>query len=114
MLSTWRQWLRRWRPSPPLLPPLLYMLAIFGLSSVPGVIPEDAPAPYQIFNWAPPQVQNLLHIPVYAGLAFYGAGRWRRCCGRRRRPSWPWWSRSVMISRYAQLPASAAAGSASD
>ena len=35
---------------PRLLPPLLYMLAIFGLSSVPGVIPEDAPTPYPIFN----------------------------------------------------------------
>lgn len=57
-----------WRLS--LAAPLLYMAALFGLSSVPGVIPEDAPVPYQIFNWVPPAVQNLLHIPVYAGLAF--------------------------------------------
>ncbi len=57
-----------WRLS--LIVPLLYMAALFGLSSVPGVIPEDAPVPYQIFNWVPPAVQNLLHIPVYAGLAF--------------------------------------------
>ncbi len=60
----------RLQRQPSVVWPVLYMLGIFALSSVPGVIPDDAPAPYQIFNWVPPAIQNLLHIPVYAGLAF--------------------------------------------
>jgi VanZ family protein len=67
VLAQLHTWLNQ---QPSVLWPVLYMLAIFGLSSVPGVIPEDAAAPYQIFNWVPPALQNLLHIPVYAGLAF--------------------------------------------
>lgn len=50
--------------------PVLAMLGILGLSSVPGTIPEHAPAAYQVFVWVPPSIQNLAHIPVYAALAF--------------------------------------------
>ena len=50
--------------------PLLYMSLLFGLSSLPGTIPDDAPATYRIVAWVPPAVQNLMHIPAYAGLAF--------------------------------------------
>lgn len=71
---------RYWQSS--LLLPLLYMLALFGLSSIPGVIPDDsAPVTQQVFNWVPPQVQNLLHIPVYGGLALlwcWYLGKWLR------------------------------------
>ncbi len=62
--------------------PLCYMLGILGLSSVPGVIPDDGSGALQVIAWVPPALQNLLHIPVYAGLAFLWcwslAGRLRR------------------------------------
>jgi len=50
--------------------PVFAMLGVIGLSSVPGEISPDASIPMQVFLWVPPTVQNLLHIPVYAGLAF--------------------------------------------
>lgn len=48
---------------------LMYMVAILMLSSVPGDISDDSAA-LQVFLWVPPTLQNLLHVPVYAGLAF--------------------------------------------
>lgn len=53
----------RWR----LLLPLAYMGALLLLSSVPGR-GVDGPAG-ELFQWIAPQWQNLLHIPLYGGLA---------------------------------------------
>jgi VanZ family protein len=48
--------------------PLLYMVGIFGLSSI-----SDQGAANDTLNplaWISPNVQNFLHLPVYGGLAF--------------------------------------------
>lgn len=51
---------------------LAYMALIFALSSVPGIpLPEDDGGLYVAL---PPTLQNLLHIPLFAGLA----GLWQR------------------------------------
>ena len=50
-----------------ILLPLAYMASLFLLSSVPGDDPEVPGG--AIFQWLTPQWQNLLHIPIYAGLA---------------------------------------------
>ena len=66
---------------PGLVWPLCYMLGILGLSSIPGVATTAAPSAYLALNWVPPAAQNLLHIPLYGGLAFlwcwYLSGRTR-------------------------------------
>jgi len=49
-----------------LILPLAYMLGLFLLSSLPGDS-TDTPAE-TLLAWIPPNVQNLLHIPVFAGL----------------------------------------------
>ncbi len=49
---------------------LLYMGVIFGLSSVPGDIGPEAPDVYLVFLWLSPDLQNLLHIPLFGGLAW--------------------------------------------
>lgn len=54
--------------------PLLIMAMLYWLSSLPGApLPED-PAAYAVFHWIPPSVQNILHVPSYAVLAW--AWRW--------------------------------------
>lgn len=50
-----------------LLLPATYMLGIFALSSIPGDQPDTELG--RIFQWVQPQVQNLLHIPLFGGLA---------------------------------------------
>jgi VanZ family protein len=54
--------------SPRLLLPVGYMAALFLLSSIPGDISPDRPLG-AAFQWVSPGVQNLLHVPLYAGLA---------------------------------------------
>jgi hypothetical protein len=50
--------------------PLGYMAALLLLSSVPGNQAESPDGPVgQLFQWITPQWQNLLHVPLYAGLA---------------------------------------------
>lgn len=56
--------------SPWLVVVLLYMSAIFALSSVPGNPEPDAPGVYLVFAWLPPDLQNLLHIPLFSVLAW--------------------------------------------
>lgn len=53
---------------------LIYMALILFMSSIPGVIPDDAPALYGVFTWVAPSIQNLMHVPVYAGLAVLWCG----------------------------------------
>jgi VanZ family protein len=45
------------------------MTGLLGLSSVPGSPEAQAAAPGGMLTWIPPTLQNLLHIPFYAGLA---------------------------------------------
>lgn len=45
--------------------PLGYMAALFSVSSIPGNVMETDPA----FRWITPNLQNLLHVPVFGGLA---------------------------------------------
>lgn len=54
--------------------PLLMMAMLYWLSSLPGVPAPDDPAGYAVFHWMPPSVQNVLHVPAYAALAW--AWRW--------------------------------------
>lgn len=53
-----------------ILYPVIYMGILYVLSSVPGAheSPDDAAA--AVFRWVPPAIQNLLHVPLYAGLGF--------------------------------------------
>lgn len=46
--------------------PLVYMLGIFALSSLPG----DSSNGGSFVGLLPPSLQNALHIPLFAGLAF--------------------------------------------
>lgn len=61
--------------------PLVIMAMLFWLSSVPGkVLPED-PAYYAVFQLVSPTLQNALHVPVYAVLAWawhWALGAWMR------------------------------------
>ena len=45
--------------------PLCYMTALFSVSSIPGDVMEADP----VFRWVSPNLQNLLHVPVFGGLA---------------------------------------------
>ena len=45
--------------------PVCYMVALFCVSSIPGDVMEVAPG----FRWLTPNWQNMLHVPVYGGLA---------------------------------------------
>jgi len=53
----------------PLLLPLAYMGGLHALSSIPGD-PAQIPKGLEIMLWVPPNWQNVLHVPVYAGLAW--------------------------------------------
>lgn len=53
-----------------LLAPLSYMLSIFALSSIPdNGGPNNSANDGQLLIWIPPGLQNLLHIPLFGGLA---------------------------------------------
>ena len=54
--------------------PLLIMGILFWLSSIPGTRLPNSPALYGLFYWMPPAVQNILHVPAFAALAW--AWRW--------------------------------------
>lgn len=49
------------------LAPALYMLFVIGLSSIPGTAADGAGRPP--LWWLPSLIANLLHVPLYAGLA---------------------------------------------
>ena len=48
--------------------PLTYMLGIYVLSSIPNMGSVETQVD-SIFQWVSPELQNLLHIPLYGGLA---------------------------------------------
>jgi VanZ family protein len=61
--------------------PLLIMGVYYWLSSLPGTPLPDDPALYAVFYWVPPSVQNALHVPAYAALAWAlcrALGAWLR------------------------------------
>jgi VanZ family protein len=63
-----------------LLLPLAYMTAIFALSSIPDT-ETPANALESALRWASPELQNLLHIPLFGGLAWcwhWGLQPWLR------------------------------------
>lgn len=52
-----------------LLLPLVYMAAIFALSSIPDTAAPETGLE-RVLQWASPELQNLLHIPLFGGLAW--------------------------------------------
>ena len=54
--------------------PLLIMGILYWLSSIPGTRLPNSPALYGLFYWMPPALQNILHVPAFAALAW--AWRW--------------------------------------
>jgi VanZ family protein len=48
------------------LVPIVYMLGIFLISSIPGV--DDGTSSGMVFQIIKPQWQNFLHVPLYLGL----------------------------------------------
>ena len=50
--------------------PLAYMLGIFWVSSIPGQPTPDDPILNVVFSVIPPKLQNLLHVPLFGGLAW--------------------------------------------
>jgi hypothetical protein len=65
------------RPSAPRLSPPLYLLLpvgymafIYLLSSIPGTVPVEHGTVTALFAWLPPQIQNVLHIPLFGGLGY--------------------------------------------
>jgi hypothetical protein len=63
--------------------PLLIMGVFYWLSSLPGTPLPGDPALYAVFYWVPPSVQNALHVPAYAALA------WAWCWALGARPRVP-------------------------
>jgi glycopeptide antibiotics resistance protein len=66
--------------------PLLMMALLYWLSSVPGMALPDDPKLYSLFFWVSPGLQNALHVPVYAALAWawhWALGAWLRLTGSR-------------------------------
>ena len=50
--------------------PILIMAALFWLSSLPGTLTHNDPRLYALFYWISPSLQNALHVPAYATLAW--------------------------------------------
>ena len=49
--------------------PLACMTAIFALSSIPDTATPETGLE-RVLHWASPELQNLLHIPLFGGLAW--------------------------------------------
>src|SRR5687767_15597004 len=50
--------------------PLMLMAALYWLSSLPGIPRANNPAVFSLFYWLSPLVQNGLHVPAYAIVAW--------------------------------------------
>ncbi len=64
------------------IPALAWMALIFGLSSIPGVVHPDDDQIYSLFVWLPPDLQNLLHVPVFGMLAWLWQRAFRQSAAR--------------------------------
>jgi VanZ family protein len=94
--------------------PLLFMAVLYWLSSLP-VTPTHDPALYGLFNRMPSSVQNALHVPAYAALAwawYWVLGAWLRVPGARAISAcaiasaygvFDEWHQSFVPGRYASL-----------
>jgi len=61
--------------------PLLIMGVLYWLSSLPGTPLPDDPKLYALFHCISPSMQNALHVPAYAALAWawcWALGAWLR------------------------------------
>jgi hypothetical protein len=61
--------------------PLLMMALLYWLSSLPGTPLPDDPELYALVYWVSPSLQNALHVPAYAALAWawhWALGAWVR------------------------------------
>jgi hypothetical protein len=61
--------------------PVLIMAGLYWLSSLPGTPLPDDPELYILFYWISPSLQNALHVPAYAALAWawhWALGAWLR------------------------------------
>jgi len=95
--------------------PLLIMGVLYWLSSLPGTPLADDPALYGLFYWVPPSVQNALHVPAYAALAWawcWALGPWLRAPSARAigacaiasiYGAFDEWHQSFVPGRYASL-----------
>ena len=52
-----------------LIVPVLYMLCIYLLSSIPGELVDKSTTGF-VLSIVPSSLQNLLHVPLYAGLSW--------------------------------------------
>lgn len=50
--------------------PILVMIGLYFIASIPGQVGKDAPQFQIFFSWFPPAVHNVLHVPAYALLAW--------------------------------------------
>ena len=57
--------------------PVMVMVALWKLSSIPGIQRPDTPALYSLFYWISPALQNTMHVPAFAALTC--AWRWALC-----------------------------------
>jgi VanZ family protein len=76
--------------------PVLIMIVLYGLSSLPGLPLPDDPAHYALIRWVPPAAQNALHVPAYATLSL----------------AWSWALRAWLRAPAATLAAGGAIASA--
>ncbi len=66
--------------------PLVFMAVLYWLSSLPLTSFHEDPALYGLFYRMPSSVQNALHVPAYAILAWttwWALGAWQRAPGAR-------------------------------
>jgi len=65
-----------------LLVPVVYVMGLFALSSVPGTVDPAMGAIPTVFIWVPPNLQNALHVPVFGMLAWLWCWSLRSWTGR--------------------------------
>ena len=65
-----------------ILAPVVYVMGLFALSSVPGTAEPDMGTIPTVFIWVPPKLQNTLHVPVFALLAWLWCWSLRSWTGR--------------------------------
>jgi nitroreductase len=64
--------------------PFLIMAVLYWLSALPGTPLPDDPEIYALFYWISPSLQNALHVPAYAALAWawhWALRAWLRVSG---------------------------------
>ncbi len=62
--------------------PAAYVCGLFALSSIQGTAEPDMGTIPTVFIWVPPKLQNTLHVPVFALLAWLWCWSLRSWTGR--------------------------------